>query len=207
MRFTLNPSTGQPFYLQLIAEVERVADRVCIIDRGRLVTDLSLDHMRQAYRRITLGFATDQPVVDLRVPGIERVRPERAHGSVAFTLALPVRRMRFVVVRAAAGIAQVAALALVPALVVLALSRVVNETYSVSAALQRSSQWAASGTEAFAAALLASVILEPFAALAASLAATFVYAAFIGAPAPLTTSVAAAVAVACAARITERQDF
>src|SRR5216684_3462027 len=28
-----------------IAEVERVADRVCIIDRGRLVVDLELDRM------------------------------------------------------------------------------------------------------------------------------------------------------------------
>src|SRR5580658_902175 len=30
-----------------IAEVERIADRVCIIDRGALVADLSLDEMRQ----------------------------------------------------------------------------------------------------------------------------------------------------------------
>jgi len=57
-----------------IAEVERIADRVCIIDRGTLVTDLSLDHMRQAYRRITLGFDTDPPAVSFRVPGVEHVR-------------------------------------------------------------------------------------------------------------------------------------
>jgi ABC-2 type transport system ATP-binding protein len=56
-----------------IAEVERIADRVCIIDRGTLVTDLSLDYMRQAYRRITLGFDTDPPAVDFRMPGIEHV--------------------------------------------------------------------------------------------------------------------------------------
>src|SRR5437764_1337116 len=37
-----------------IAEVERIADRVCIIDRGTLAADFSLDYMRQAYRRITL---------------------------------------------------------------------------------------------------------------------------------------------------------
>jgi ABC-2 type transport system ATP-binding protein len=57
-----------------IAEVERVADRVCIIDRGTLVSDLSLDHMRQSYRRITVGFDTDPPALNFRVPGIERVR-------------------------------------------------------------------------------------------------------------------------------------
>jgi ABC-2 type transport system ATP-binding protein len=58
-----------------IAEVERIADRVCIIDRGRLAADLSLDHMRQEYRRIRLGFAGDPPSLFAthRVPGIERV--------------------------------------------------------------------------------------------------------------------------------------
>lgn len=42
-----------------IAEVERIADRVCMIDYGRLVADLSLDEMRQDYRRITLGFTRE----------------------------------------------------------------------------------------------------------------------------------------------------
>jgi ABC-2 type transport system ATP-binding protein len=58
-----------------IAEVERIADRVCIIDRGRLAADLSLDYMRQEYRRIRLGFAGDPPSLFTmrRVPGVERV--------------------------------------------------------------------------------------------------------------------------------------
>jgi ABC-2 type transport system ATP-binding protein len=57
-----------------IGEVERIADRVCIIDRGTLAADLSLDYMRQEYRRITLGFDTEPPVADFRIPGIEHVR-------------------------------------------------------------------------------------------------------------------------------------
>src|SRR5439155_9605632 len=68
-----------------IAEVERIADGVCIIDRGTLVTDLSLDHMRQAYRRITLGFDTDPPAVDFRVPGIEHVRTSGRQVNVFVT--------------------------------------------------------------------------------------------------------------------------
>src|SRR5206468_3225868 len=68
-----------------IAEVERIADRVCIIDRGMLVTDFSLDHMRQAYRRITLGFDTDPPAVDFRVPGIEHVRTSGRQVNVFVT--------------------------------------------------------------------------------------------------------------------------
>jgi ABC-2 type transport system ATP-binding protein len=57
-----------------IAEVERIADRVCIIDHGQLVADLSLDDMRQEYRRITLGFTSEPPVADFHMPGVEHVR-------------------------------------------------------------------------------------------------------------------------------------
>ena len=59
-----------------ITEVERVADRVCLIDRGKLMIDLSLDQMRQEYRRITLGFATPPPAVDFQIDGIERVHTD-----------------------------------------------------------------------------------------------------------------------------------
>jgi ABC-2 type transport system ATP-binding protein len=57
-----------------IAEVERIADRVCIIDHGTLVEDFSLDELQQDYRRVTLGFATNAPVDEFRMPGIRRVR-------------------------------------------------------------------------------------------------------------------------------------
>ena len=57
-----------------IAEVERIADRVCIIDRGTLVEDFSLDELQQDYRRVTLGFATHAPVDEFRMRGIRRVR-------------------------------------------------------------------------------------------------------------------------------------
>ena len=56
-----------------IAEVERIADRVCMLDLGALAADFSLDHMRQEYRRITLGFAGDPPAA-FRIPGVEDVR-------------------------------------------------------------------------------------------------------------------------------------
>ncbi|MGH9612325.1 MAG: ABC transporter ATP-binding protein [Bryobacteraceae bacterium] len=56
-----------------ISEVERIADRVCILDRGKLAVDLSLDDMRQDYRRITLGFATEPRRDDFQMQGIERI--------------------------------------------------------------------------------------------------------------------------------------
>jgi ABC-2 type transport system ATP-binding protein len=56
-----------------IAEVERIADRVCMLDRGVLAADVSLDQMRQEYRRITLGFAGDPPD-RFHMPGVDHVR-------------------------------------------------------------------------------------------------------------------------------------
>lgn len=57
-----------------LSEVERIADRVCIVDRGVLVEDFALDELREDYRRITFGFAEDAPDDALHIPGIRRVR-------------------------------------------------------------------------------------------------------------------------------------
>jgi ABC-2 type transport system ATP-binding protein len=59
-----------------IAEVERVADHVCIIDHGKLVADTSLDQIRQEYRRITVGFSTDPPRIDFAGESIGSVRTD-----------------------------------------------------------------------------------------------------------------------------------
>jgi len=57
-----------------IAEVERIAEHVCILDHGRLVMDVSLDDIRQEYRRITLGFATQPPADAFRIQGIQQIQ-------------------------------------------------------------------------------------------------------------------------------------
>jgi ABC-2 type transport system ATP-binding protein len=57
-----------------IAEVERIADHVCIIDRGRLVVDASLDDIREHHRRIALGFSSDPPRLGFSGDGIGSVR-------------------------------------------------------------------------------------------------------------------------------------
>lgn len=57
-----------------IAEVERVADRVCIIDHGKLLVDASLDEMRREYRRITLSFDAAPPPIRASFPGVKQVR-------------------------------------------------------------------------------------------------------------------------------------
>ena len=68
-----------------IAEVERVADQVCIIDHGRLVADTSLDQIRQEYRRITFGFSTEPPRVDFTGESIGAVRTDGRQITVVAT--------------------------------------------------------------------------------------------------------------------------
>lgn len=57
-----------------IADVERIADRVCIIDQGKLVGDILLDEMRNTYRRITLSFDGDPPAVSPVLPGVQQIK-------------------------------------------------------------------------------------------------------------------------------------
>lgn len=59
-----------------IAEVERIADRACIIDRGQLRTNISMEEMRQSCRRITLAFEGDPPDRAFNFPGVRRVRTD-----------------------------------------------------------------------------------------------------------------------------------
>ena len=56
-----------------IAEVEQVADRVAVVDRGRTVLAGSLDDIRQAYRRIQAVFEAELPA-SLDAPGIVTVK-------------------------------------------------------------------------------------------------------------------------------------
>lgn len=57
-----------------IAEVERIADQVCILHAGRLVLDSSLDDLRQSYRRIDLVFPNIPVEHDFRIAGVEEIR-------------------------------------------------------------------------------------------------------------------------------------
>lgn len=57
-----------------IAEVDQIADRVGIIDRGRTVVTGALDDLREKFRRVQLVFDGDAPDAAFRAPGVERVR-------------------------------------------------------------------------------------------------------------------------------------
>ncbi|MEO8128827.1 MAG: ABC transporter ATP-binding protein [Bryobacteraceae bacterium] len=63
-------------------EVERIADAVLMIDRGKLVLNFAMDELRENYRRVTVGFDRSAPSIDLHLPGIERVRSDGRQLSV-----------------------------------------------------------------------------------------------------------------------------
>src|SRR5262249_55748614 len=56
-----------------IADVEQIADRVAIIDEGRVVVSGTLDSLREDYRRLHLVFDGEAPQVSFGTPGVLRV--------------------------------------------------------------------------------------------------------------------------------------
>jgi len=94
------------------------------------------------------------------VLGLGGLWRERAHGTIGFTLALPVHRWHHAVARAAVGVLQVIALALVPALLVPVCSRLVGASYPWSQALGFAVIWAAAGCVVFAFAFVTSVMIR-----------------------------------------------
>jgi ABC-2 type transport system ATP-binding protein len=65
-----------------IAEVERVADHVCILEKGRLLLDQSFDELRQSYRRIDLVFDSAAPEHEFRFSGVQRIELHGHHLTV-----------------------------------------------------------------------------------------------------------------------------
>lgn len=65
-----------------ISEVERIADHVCILDKGSLLVDASLDRLRQSYRRINLSFTSVPSEQEFRIAGVEKIRTEGHRMSV-----------------------------------------------------------------------------------------------------------------------------
>ncbi len=59
-----------------LADVEQIADRVAIVDGGRVVVDGALDDLRAAYRRVQLVFDGTAPDASFKTKGIVSMRRE-----------------------------------------------------------------------------------------------------------------------------------
>jgi hypothetical protein len=117
------------------------------------------------------------------VLGLGGLLQEKARGTAGFTLALPLSRARHVAARAAVGLIETGALALLPAAVVCGGSPLVGESYPLARALHFFVLWAGGGSVVFAGALLVSTIVAgEYSAPVVCVAALFVYLAIVNLP-------------------------
>jgi ABC-2 type transport system ATP-binding protein len=72
------------FSSHLIGDVERVADRIAVLDRGRLRACCTLDEFRRRVRRVVLRFAGRPPELPA-IPGL--LHSLRTEGELALTVA------------------------------------------------------------------------------------------------------------------------
>jgi ABC-2 type transport system ATP-binding protein len=56
-----------------VAEVEQIADRILLIDRGQLLLDTTLDRITESFRRVVGVYDTPLPPGALAVDGVKRV--------------------------------------------------------------------------------------------------------------------------------------
>lgn len=56
-----------------IDEVERIADAICVIDRGRLRLQVEMDVLRQEFRAVTASFPNGMPLLPAHLAGVERL--------------------------------------------------------------------------------------------------------------------------------------
>jgi ABC-2 type transport system permease protein len=85
---------------------------------------------------------------------------ERRLRTAVFTLALPVSRLRLIVTQMVVGISELAALSLLPALLIPSLSLLIHQHYSLAEALNFSILWFGCCSVIFAASFLLSVVLD-----------------------------------------------
>ena len=57
-----------------IAEVEQIADRAVIIERGRSIVAGTLDDLRETFCRIEIVFSGEAPAITFRAPGVLRTK-------------------------------------------------------------------------------------------------------------------------------------
>jgi ABC-2 type transport system ATP-binding protein len=64
------------FSTHQISEVERIADRIFIMNRGQLVLQGAMEDIRENYRRIYFAFPARAPAEEMSVMGVRKLRAE-----------------------------------------------------------------------------------------------------------------------------------
>jgi ABC-type transport system involved in multi-copper enzyme maturation permease subunit len=107
--------------------------------------DAPMTYVAYIWKSVYNSVGRDLFVVLSIVLGSGGLLQERARGTSGFTLALPVRKKNIVFTRAAIGYCGVLAMAIVPVIVVPAVSRYIGQYYPVGQAARFAVLWAAGG--------------------------------------------------------------
>lgn len=132
---------------------------VLLQQQVRAHADTPLSYAHYIWSAVYKANVLDLYILLAIVLGLGGVLQERAQGTAGFTLSLPVSRWRLTGARAAMGMAQVAVLALLPALLIPLLSPHVGQTFPFAHALQFGVLWAGCGMVIFALAFFFSAVL------------------------------------------------
>jgi ABC-2 type transport system permease protein len=136
-----------------------------------------VDYKEHVWKVVYGGQAKGLYAILLLFLGIGGLLQERSRGTAMFTLILPVSRLQVVAAAVGVGLLEMAALALLPALLLPLLSLTVHQTYPLVEALEYSLLWFGFGTVLFSVSfVLSSVLSGEYTAAAASFVAVFGYA-------------------------------
>jgi len=145
-------------------------------DVRTVVTDHDVSYGEYIWRGIFKGQLRDIYVILTLLLGWGGLDRERTHGTAGHTLALPVSRWRLIAARGLTGIVETAALAILPASLIPALSPFIHESYPWLLALQFGALWTVGGILIFAIGFLASVLFAgEYSAAIAAIALLFGY--------------------------------
>ena len=128
---------------------------------GRLLIPL---HLRKAayneyiYNLIYSGQAKGLFALLVIFLGLGGLQRERSHNTAVFTLALPVSRLRVIATQIAFGAVELAALALLPAILVPTLCSLVHQSFPLSEALHFSVLWFACGLVIYSSSFFLAVV-------------------------------------------------
>lgn len=123
---------------------------------GARIFDRPPTYLEYIWGIVYKGYLRELFILLTLLLGVGGLLRERDFGTAGFTLALPVSRLRIVSVRAVVGLMQVAALSLLPALVIPAISPLMGQFYPWSQALQFALLWTVGGALIFMIGFLAS---------------------------------------------------
>jgi ABC-type transport system involved in multi-copper enzyme maturation permease subunit len=126
---------------------------------ARIVEVQKLTYDSYIWKAIYKGYLRELYVLLVLFLGVGGLLRERDYGTAGFTLALPVSRWRHLMARATIGLAEVAALAALPALLIPPISRLIGQTYPWHQSWRFALLWSVCGAAVFSGAFVCSELL------------------------------------------------